>query len=170
MTLRLPAAATPLRIAVALVLLALLAYAISVRKGSLPDVKFMTISGQTISAHELRGRVVLVNFWATSCAICLREMPRLVDTHNRFAARGFETIAVAMSYDPPSHVLDYAQRQQLPFHVSLDPIGSMAKSFGDVRLTPTTFLIDKRGRIVDRHVGEPDFAKLNALVERLLRQ
>ncbi|MBI4754788.1 MAG: TlpA family protein disulfide reductase [Betaproteobacteria bacterium] len=150
--------------------LVLSAYFVFTQTTPAPDVKFMTIGGESINTADLRGRVVLVNFWATSCETCVKEMPRLVETHRRFAGRGFETIAVAMSYDPPNYVLAYVQRAGLPFPVALDADGAVARGFGDVRLTPTSFLIDRRGRIVQRYLGEPDFGRLRALVEELLRQ
>jgi peroxiredoxin len=114
--------------------------------------------------------VVLVNFWATSCAVCVKEMPRLAEIHRRHSDRGLETVAVAMSYDPPNYVVQYAERTRLPFRVALDPVGQVAKQFGDVRLTPTTFVIDRRGQIVKRIVGEPDFAQLDRLLEAKLAE
>jgi peroxiredoxin len=133
-----------------------------------PEVKLTTIQGEQLTAADLRGKVVLVNFWATSCATCVREMPKLVETYRRYRDRGFETIAVAMSYDPPNYVLHYAAKNALPFKVALDPVGAAARAFGDVSLTPTTFVIDRRGTIVKRYVGEPDFAELDRLIEAKL--
>ena len=134
-----------------------------------PAVTFVTIKGEKIAINALRGKVVLVNFWATDCPVCLKEMPQLIETHQKFYARGFETVAVAMWYDPPNRVVDYAEKNKLPFKVAFDPVGEHGKAFGDVTLTPTTFVIDKRGNIVSRIVGEPDFAKLHQLVVNLLR-
>ena len=115
-----------------------------------PDVRFTTLDGQTTQLSALRGKVVLVNFWATTCTTCVAEMPQLVDTYNKFAPRGFETVAVAMSYDPADYVRNYATKNALPFKVALDTDGSAAKGFEDVRLTPTTFPIDKQGRVVQK--------------------
>jgi peroxiredoxin len=112
--------------------------------------------------------VTLVNFWATTCVTCVKEMPALVATHQKFAPRGYETVAVAMSYDPPAWVLNFAQSRQLPFKVALDNTGEIAKAWGDVKLTPTTYLVDKRGQIVKRYVGEPEMAALHSLIEKLL--
>ena len=110
------------------------------------------------------------NFWATSCVTCVKEMPQIIETYNKFKDQGFETIAVAMDYDPPNFVLTYAQQKQLPFKVALDIDGGVAKSFGNVRLTPTTFIIDKRGRVVKQYLGEPDFGQLHALLEAKLKE
>ncbi|HTE16566.1 MAG TPA: TlpA disulfide reductase family protein [Burkholderiales bacterium] len=139
-------------------------------KKAAPVVTFLTIKGEKIAVSELRGKVVLVNFWATDCPICLKEMPQLIETHRKFQARGFETVAVAMWYDPPNRVISYAEQRALPFKVAFDPVGEHAKAFGDLMQTPTTFVIDKRGNIVSRIVGEPDFGKLHALIEEKLSE
>jgi peroxiredoxin len=133
-----------------------------------PEFSYTLLDGTPGSSAALRGKVVLVNFWATSCVSCVKEMPALVETHEKFRERGFETLAVAMSYDPPAFVANFARTRALPFGVVIDNTGAIARGFGDVQLTPTTFLIDKRGRIVKRYVGEPDFPALHRLVDRLL--
>ena len=115
-------------------------------------------------------KALIKNFWATDCPVCLKEMPRLIETHQKFQARGFETVAVAMWYDPPISVVDYAEKNKLPFKVAFDPVGENGKAFGDVTLTPTTFVIDKRGNIVSRILGEPDFKKLHELLETKLAE
>lgn len=135
-----------------------------------PDVRFSTLQGEQFRTADLRGKVVLVNFWATTCTRCIEEMPKLVQTHDKFANRGFETIAVAMDHDRPARVKAYAERAALPFKVALDVSGEIARGFDDVGLTPTTFLIDRRGQIVRKYLGEPDFDALHTLLERLLAE
>ena len=137
---------------------------------SAPEVRFQTLAGESIATSELRGKVVLVEFWATSCVTCVEEMPKVIQTYNQFKDRGFETIAVAMDYDPPNHVLDYAQKNALPFKVALDVKGEVARSFGDVVLTPTSFLIDRQGRIVKQYLGTPDMQQFHALLEAKLKE
>ena len=94
----------------------------------------------------------------------------LVSTYEKFRSRGYETIAVAMSYDPPSYVVNFAQTRKLPFPVAIDNTGTVAKAWGDVNVTPTTFLVNKRGEIVKRFVGKPDFAELHQLIDQLLSE
>ena len=149
--------------------IALLGAACSGRDAA-PQFEYTLLDGSKSSTQAQRGKVLLVNFWATSCVTCVKEMPQIVATHRKYAARGFDTLAVAMSYDPPTYVANFAHSRQLPFGVVIDNTGAIAQGFGDVRLTPTTYLIDKRGAIVKRYVGEPDFAELHALVEKLLAE
>ncbi|WP_205833270.1 TlpA disulfide reductase family protein [Azohydromonas caseinilytica] len=149
---------------------AVLAWQSMARYEPAPVVNYTLLDGSAGSTEALKGKVVLLNFWATSCVTCVKEMPQLVATHNKFKDRGFETLAVAMSYDPPAYVAKFAQTRQLPFGVAIDNTGQIARRFGDIQLTPTTFLIDQQGRIVKRYVGEPDFAALHTLVEGLLKK
>ena len=132
-----------------------------------PDATFTLLSGQKVSTADLKGKVYLVNFWATSCTTCMAEMPKMVQTYNRFKGEGLEFVAVAMSYDAPMYVANYAQTRQLPFKVAMDD-GSAAKQFGNVQLTPTTFVIGRDGTILKRYVGEPQFAELDQLLQKAL--
>lgn len=97
-------------------------------------------------------------------------MPELIATHNKFKDRGYETVAVAMRYDPPSYVVHFTQTRQLPFKVAIDNTGTVARQWGDVKLTPTTFLLNKRGEVVKRFVGQPNFAELHQLIDSLLAE
>lgn len=133
-----------------------------------PAVGYTLLDGRKGDITALRGHVVLVNFWATDCAPCVQEMPQLADMWRRFSPRGFETLAVSMSYDPPLAVSSFARSRALPFGVAIDNTGEIAGRFGDVQFTPTSVLIDKHGAIVKRWVGTTDFAALQALIDKLL--
>lgn len=135
-----------------------------------PNVAYVLLDGSKTTLEQQRGKVMLVNFWATDCATCIKEMPDIVATHQKYKARGYDTLAVAMSYNPPAYVINFAETRKLPFGVAIDNTGEIAKRFGPVQLTPTSVLINKRGEIVKRYVGEPDFAALHRLVEKLLAE
>jgi peroxiredoxin len=154
--------------AIIVVGVAALGYSSLASKKAAPDVTFSSLTGEKISMQSLRGKVVMVNFWATSCTTCVKEMPEMVQTYNKYKDKGLEFVAVAMSYDPPNYVLNYTQTRSLPFKVALDTQGEVAKSFDDVKLTPTTYVIDKRGNVIKRYVGEPDFTALHQLLEKEL--
>lgn len=133
-----------------------------------PESTFVLLDGSRISTNDFKGKVTLVNFWATSCTTCVAEMPKVIATYDKFKSKGFDTVAVAMSYDPPAYVVNYAETRKLPFKVAIDNTGAVAKAWGDVLLTPTTYIVDKQGQIVKRYVGEPDFAELHLLIDKLL--
>lgn len=162
--------AAPRKFVIPLIILALLAFlGISLmNKPQAPDVTFTTIHGKNIKLSELQGKVVLVNFWATDCPGCIAEMPQLIETYQQYHDRGFEIVAVAMSYDPPSQVLNYSTQKALPFPVMHDGFGEIATRFNDVSLTPTTFVIDKQGHVISHVVGELNFAALHAMLDKQL--
>ena len=135
-----------------------------------PASTFVLLDGSKKSTEDLKGKVTLVNFWATSCVTCVAEMPKVIATYDKYKSRGYDTLAVAMSYDPPSYVVNFAETRKLPFKVAIDNTGAVAKAWGDVALTPTTYIVDRHGRIVKRYVGEPDFAELHRLIEKLLAE
>ena len=137
-------------------------------KTTAPESTFVLMDGSRKQTSDLRGQVSLVNFWATSCVTCVAEMPEMVRTYEKYKSRGFSTVAVAMQYDPPIYVVNFVNSRKLPFDVAIDNTGAVAKAWGDVQITPTTYLLNKRGVIVKRFVGNPDFEELHTLIDKLL--
>ena len=133
-----------------------------------PESTFVLLDGSKQTTADMKGKVTLVNFWATSCTTCVAEMPQIVSTYDKYKAKGYDTIAVAMQYDPPSYVVNFAQTRKLPFKVAIDNTGKVAEAWGDVKLTPTTYIVDKQGQIVKKYVGAPNFDELHKLIEKLL--
>ncbi|RUS66309.1 Thiol-disulfide oxidoreductase ResA [Saezia sanguinis] len=129
---------------------------------------FRLVDGSSVNLNHFSGQVVVLNFWATSCGPCLREMPHLARTYERYSPRGLEMIAVAVYGDSPQKVVNYARSQALPFKVAYDSTGSVAKDWGGIRYTPTTIVIDRQGRVVERFTSTVDMAQFNRLIEGLL--
>lgn len=148
-------------------LLAFLGYQLS-NKASAPTVTFTTIEGKKIAMSDLKGKVVLVNFWATDCPGCIKEMPQLIETYNQYKQKGFEVIAVAMPYDPPAQVVNYTKMKNLPFPVMHDGLSEVTNKFGQVSLTPTAFIYDKQGNLLRHTIGELDFTALQLLLNKEL--
>jgi peroxiredoxin len=148
-------------------LIALLAFNLA-QKPQAPDVTFTTIEGKKITMASLKGKVVLVNFWATDCPGCVKEIPALAETYNNYKAKGFEVIAVAMPYDPPAQVFNYATQKALPFPVMHDGLEEITQAFGGINLTPTTYIFDKQGNRLQRIIGEIDFNSLRTLLDKEL--
>lgn len=151
----------------AIVLVGILAYVWFTPSGlkAAPELNVTTLTGEKFSLRQLQGKPVLVTFWATTCPGCVKEMPHLVELYNALRPRGFEIIALAMEFDPEEQVREMVRLKQLPYKVAIDRDGSAARAFGDVKLTPTTFLIDPDGRIVQQKLGEID---MDALHNRIL--
>lgn len=132
-----------------------------------PAVSFKTIKGDNLELASLKGKPVIVSFWATDCPGCIEEIPHLISLHQQYKTDGLTVIAVAMYYDPPNHVLAMANSKQLPYNIALDPNGTLAQAFDNVQLTPTTFLIDKSGHIVMQKVGVFDLSDMQQHIEQL---
>lgn len=132
------------------------------------NVVFTTINGEKISMQSLKGKVVLVSFWATDCVSCVKEMPDLIKTYNHYNKKGLEIIAVAMPYDPPLQVVNFAKQKQLPFPVMHDSYAEITQKFGGVSVTPTAYLYNKGGHRIQRAIGILNFDKLHALLDQEL--
>jgi peroxiredoxin len=134
-----------------------------------PDVSLMTITGQTLQLSAFKGKPVIVTFWATDCAACVKEIPDLIDLYQTYRDKGLEIIAIAMYYDPPNHVVEMSKAKQIPYYVALDLRAELARAFGEVHLTPTTFVIDADGVIVQHITGTFKPTELSRLIETLLK-
>lgn len=137
-------------------------------KPEAPQVTFNTLKDESVSMASLRGQVVLVKFWATSCVTCIQQMPDTIDLYQTYKPQGLEVVAVAMDYDPIEYVKNFVQSRKLPFVIAPDTSGEVAKAFGDVKLTPNAFLIDREGRIVKRYLGVYDKQDMRQTVEQAL--
>ncbi len=135
-----------------------------------PPARFTTLDGGSIDLADLRGRPVLITFWATTCPGCVAEMPHLIELYDDLHPRGLEIIGVAMEYDPPSQVREMVARRNVNYPIALDADGGIAKAFGDVRLTPTHFVIDPQGRIVQQKLGELDMQALRTRLAPMLKE
>jgi peroxiredoxin len=134
----------------------------------IPEITVTSITGEVFKLYQVKNNFTIINFWATDCPGCIKEMPGLTATYHQFRRQGLEIIAVSMSYDPPNQVLNFTQRNKIPFPIVIDTDGQIARSFENIRLTPTSILIDKNGEIIDKIIGELDFNKLNALLKKHL--
>jgi thiol-disulfide isomerase/thioredoxin len=138
------------------------------QKQKIANAEFTTIKGEKISMQSLKGKVVLINFWATDCRNCVKEMPDLIKTYQEYQNQGLEIIAVAMPYDPPAQVVNYATQKQLPFPVMHDSYAEITQKFGGVKVTPTTYIYNKQGKRIQHAVGLINFNKLHALLDKEL--
>lgn len=133
-----------------------------------PELDVELLDGGRLTSAKLHGQVVLLNFWATDCTTCVSEMPQLAETQRLLASRGLRTVAIALASNDPTYVRNFARTRNLPFDIAWDSDGRSAQAFGNVRLTPTSVLIDRHGRIVARYIGAPDFSVLRDRIRGLL--
>lgn len=119
-----------------------------------PDITLQLLDGKKLKLSSLKGKPVLITFWATSCPGCIKEMPHLIELYEELHAQGLEVIGIAMPYDRPDYVMEMVKRKKVPYHIALDLKGEAVQAFGKVSLTPTTFLIDDKGKIIKKKIGE----------------
>lgn len=117
----------------------------SAAKPIAPPIDLFTSSGQPLSLHHLRGKVVLVNFWATWCEPCVTEMPALQSLRDSLAGDGFEVLAVNYQ-EGPARIDPFVRKLNLTLPIVRDTDGSVAKAWS-ARLFPASYLVDRDGRI-----------------------
>ncbi|MGD2137567.1 MAG: TlpA disulfide reductase family protein [Gammaproteobacteria bacterium] len=133
-----------------------------------PDITLLTIDGEELPLRQLRGKPLLVTFWSTTCSGCIREMPHLIELYRELSPQGLEIVGIAMDHDPPSRVLAMRKSRHIPYTLALDINAEAARAFGDVRQTPTSFLIDPNGGVVYRRTGPLNTAALRRDILALL--
>lgn len=119
-----------------------------------PDITLQLIDGKKLQLSSLKGKPVLITFWATSCPGCIKEMPHLIELYNELHSNGLEIIGIAMPYDRPDYIMEMVKRKKVPYRIAFDLQGEAIRAFGNVSLTPTTFLIDDKGKIIKKKIGE----------------
>lgn len=132
-----------------------------------PDFQAQTLDGQPVSLASLRGKVVLLNFWATWCPPCRVEMPGFQSVYESRRDRGFVVLGVSTDLRGEQFVRDFLAERGITYPVALAN-GAMVRSYGGARTLPTSFLIDRQGRIRHEIVGVYAQPLLAAAVDRLL--
>ena len=141
---------------------------ITIFPNKVPSLKVSSTKGEAMMIYDKNYKFTIINFWATDCPGCVKEMPKLVDTYNKYKKQGIQIIAVSMFYDPPTQVLNFIKNNNIPFPVVIDSDNKIAQQFENIRLTPTSILINQRGQIIDQIVGEIDFNKLEGTLSKNL--
>jgi peroxiredoxin len=133
-----------------------------------PPLVGQTLDGRTLTLAQLRGKPVLVTFWATTCPSCIEEVPHLIHLYQELHPKGLEIIGVAMAYDPPDQVRAMVAQRKIPYPIVMDNQERIAQAYDNVRLTPTTVLISPEGRIVQYQLGVLNMPKLRDTIREML--
>ena len=135
-----------------------------------PDVSFKTITNKTIRLKDLQTKVVLITFWASNCASCIKEIAYFKSLYQDYHQQGLEIIAIAMYYDRPNYVVDTSKAYNIPYDIVLDLDMSLTKAFGDISLTPTTLLLNPQGEIFYQATGLFDLTAMQKRIAEQLQQ
>ena len=134
------------------------------------NLVYKTIDGRSLTLEQLHGKIVLVDFWSTTCKSCIQETPDLIALYKEFSPKGFEIISVAMSYDRPDMILKAAADLKIPYSIALDLDGKIAQAYGNISVTPTHFLIGPDGKILDEIVGTLDHTEFRDKIKTMLHK
>lgn len=132
-----------------------------------PDFEATSIDGEAVRLFDLRGQIVLINFWGTWCAPCIREMPDLQQVYEDYGGRGFVILALATQGDTEAEVIPFRDRYQLSFALIVDTDDVINDQYG-VTTRPSTFIINQEGEIVFHHFGPVVASQVTAIVDGLL--
>ncbi len=136
----------------------------------LPDVTVETLDGSSIALGEQDGNVLLINFWATWCTPCRKEIPDLVDLQNELGGKGLTVIGVSLDREGASAVKPFADKHGINYPVVLDPNAELESKLGPLQALPTTLIVNPNGVITRRIVGlfptEEMRPKLQAMLEQ----
>ncbi len=129
-----------------------------------------TLDGRTIQLSALKGKVVLLDFWATWCPPCRQEIPHFKELYTQYHSKGLEVIGVALDEGGEKDVAPFAQQNQINYPLSATGSQELAQAYGGIRGIPTTFLIDKQGRIAQKYIGYQDKEVFEKEIQALLAE
>ena len=129
-----------------------------------PEFRLKDIDGRAVSLSDFRGKVVILDFWATWCPPCRREIPDLISLQTQYKARGLQIVGVAL--DEPDKVKGFAQYTGMNYPVLLgnDDVSAL---YGGISGIPTTFIIDRNGKIAERFIGFTERSVFEAGIKNL---
>jgi thiol-disulfide isomerase/thioredoxin len=157
-----------------LILLGLIAYLwfrppadVSNENRAVPAWKVTLTDGRVLTSDSLRGKVVLVNFWATWCPYCRKEMPAIDSFLKDYHGKGLEVVAISVD-DPPEKIAAWMKDKGYAFQAA-PTNASVAAVFGSITSVPTSFVLDTDGHIRHKIAGQVYYARLEKLVTPLLK-
>ena len=118
-----------------------------------PDFNLKTLDGQNLQLSAMKGKVVLLDFWATWCPPCREEIPHFKELYAQYRDKGLMVVGVALDEGGEKDVQPFAQQNQINYPLSATGAQELGQRYGGVRGIPTTFLIDKQGKIAQKYVG-----------------
>lgn len=133
------------------------------------DLQFQRIDGSKQAFESFHGKPLLVTFWSPTCRVCLKEVPHINQLYRDYGSgEKLEILGLSMYYDRPDLVIETAREHGMIYPVYFDLDKNLSKAFGDVRATPTSFLINSNGEIINSQIGKLDIDQLKNQINNLL--
>ncbi|MBI3323611.1 MAG: TlpA family protein disulfide reductase [Candidatus Omnitrophica bacterium] len=139
------------------------------QRSAAPDFRVTALDGKTVQLSALKGKVVLLDFWATWCPPCRAEIPHFKELHTAYGPKGVELIGLSLDQEGEGVVRSFAQEQGIRYTLAMAS-PDLPQRYGGIRGIPTTFLIDKQGRIAKKYVGYQDKQVFESQIQSLLRE
>ena len=136
-------------------------------KTKAPNFSLKNAAGQVYELKKLKGKIVVVNFWATWCGPCRAEIPAFKDVYDQYKTRGVEILGVSLDEGGWADVKPFAAKYAINYPIVLGN-DKVARAYGNIQAIPTTFIIDRDGNIADRHVGLMSKFTLESKLKELL--
>jgi peroxiredoxin len=137
--------------------------------GRAPDFSLKDMNGKTVRLSDLRGKVVLINFFATWCGPCRQEIPDFLRLHDRFKEKGFEIVGIGVDMDGEAALRPFSEKFRIPYPIVVGT-RDVVLDYGDITGVPTSFFVDRGGYITDRFIGQRPLSTLEKTVTELLEK
>ena len=138
-----------------------------VRGVAAPDFELRDLAGKKVNLSDFRGKVVLLNFWATWCTPCREEVPLLVELQNKYGADGLQIVGIDMDEDAGDRVLSFVRDRKINYPVLMADLPT-AEAYGTMNFVPTTFSIDRSGKVASRTFGAVERVEIETTIKNTL--